>query len=256
MKRIASMGRGGVGKSSFIAGLARCLKEKGPLLLIDADADQCLAEMVGIDLEREGVKTIAEILCDIRNGDVKSKLDGMGMQEKLDYLLNLKGLYEGGAFDLICLGTKWTEGCYCRPNFLLKEIIDGLSKSYNYVLIDSPAGLEHLNRRLMSEVDDLFLIIGPSKKAFDNADRAARILNELKVGYRNLYLVANHEFPGELVGRLKEHVGFQYAGKLARDEAVARYNFEGESLLALGENSPFVQSIGDVVGNTLNSRKM
>ena len=58
------MGRGGTGKTSFVALMARYLIENGatPLLLVDADPDQNLAEMVGVDLESAGRKTIAELL--------------------------------------------------------------------------------------------------------------------------------------------------------------------------------------------------
>jgi len=49
------------------------------------------------------------------------------------------------------------------PNAGLKGALESLTKTYKYVLIDSPAGLEHLNRRITSKVDDIFDIIDPSK---------------------------------------------------------------------------------------------
>ncbi|MGB2856995.1 MAG: ArsA-related P-loop ATPase, partial [Dehalococcoidia bacterium] len=54
-KRIVSTGRGGTGKTTFTALATRYLA--GPLLLIDIDPDQSLADMLGIDLEKEGVRT-------------------------------------------------------------------------------------------------------------------------------------------------------------------------------------------------------
>ncbi len=52
MKTLVTIGRGGTGKSSFTALMAKCFIESGqsPLLLVDADPDQNLAEMVGVDL--------------------------------------------------------------------------------------------------------------------------------------------------------------------------------------------------------------
>ncbi len=66
MKTIVTMGRGGTGKTSFVALMAKYLIEQGetPLLLVDADPDQNLAEMVGIDLEAAGKQTISELLSD------------------------------------------------------------------------------------------------------------------------------------------------------------------------------------------------
>jgi CO dehydrogenase maturation factor len=56
-KKIVSTGRGGVGKSTFVALAARYLHP--PLLLIDLDPDQCLPEMVGVDLGRTKVATVS-----------------------------------------------------------------------------------------------------------------------------------------------------------------------------------------------------
>ena len=54
MKTLVTVGRGGTGKSSFTALMAKAFIEtnQSPLLLVDADPDQNLAEMLGIDLER------------------------------------------------------------------------------------------------------------------------------------------------------------------------------------------------------------
>ncbi|RLI36495.1 cobalamin biosynthesis protein, partial [Candidatus Bathyarchaeota archaeon] len=64
MKILASMGRGGVGKTTFIALTAKYLIEVGetPLLLVDADPDQSLGDMVGVDLASEGKKTITDLV--------------------------------------------------------------------------------------------------------------------------------------------------------------------------------------------------
>ncbi len=64
MKKIASMGGGGSGKTSFVALMTEYFIENGDtsLLLIDVDSNQNLGEIVGIDLKEEGEKTISELL--------------------------------------------------------------------------------------------------------------------------------------------------------------------------------------------------
>ncbi|MCX6354318.1 MAG: AAA family ATPase [Candidatus Aureabacteria bacterium] len=243
MKKIVSIGRGGVGKSCFIAGMARLLLDQGPLLLIDADPDQNLAEMLGLNLESDGVKTISEILFDIKGGKIEEKLSSSSLAHKIDYLLSQHGLYEGKNFDFLSLGTKWSEGCYCQPNNILKALIARLEQGYRYILIDSPAGLEHLNRRITATVDDIFAVVGPSKKSLDSARRAKRIVDELSIGYRNFYLVAGYNFPRELLATLTDDRAFRYAGALDYDEEVARLGLAGCSLLTLGDDSPFLKSI-------------
>lgn len=243
MKKIASIGRGGVGKTCFIAGLARVLAPKGPLLLIDADPDQNLAEAVGLDAEREGVKSVSELLFDVKAGRVDPRIEKAPLAEKVDYLLSRHGLYEGERFDLISLGTKWTEGCYCQPNNILKGLIARLEGGYRFVLIDSPAGLEHLNRRVTASLDDIFAVIGGSKKALDNARRAKRITEEIQIRFVRFYLAAGYDYPPEKAAGLAAVPDFTYCGPLARDPQVACISLAGGSILSLPDDSPFIESV-------------
>jgi CO dehydrogenase maturation factor len=61
LRIIASMGRGGTGKTSFVALVTKYFIEtdEKPLLLIDADPDQSLNEMVGVNLT--DAKTISDL---------------------------------------------------------------------------------------------------------------------------------------------------------------------------------------------------
>ena len=247
MTKSVAIGRGGVGKTCFIAGMARLLMDQGPLLLIDADPDHNLAEMVGLDMEAEGVHTVSDLLFDIKAGRVEEKLQSVSLAEKVDYLLSQKGVYEGPHFDFFSLGTKWSEGCYCQPNNILKGLVARLERNYRHVMIDSPAGLEHLNRRITSVVDDIFALIGPSKKSFDNARRAKRVIEEINIRYRNFYMVAGCDFPSECLKEIEGDRSFSYAGRLARDVDVARSCLEGRSLLGIRDDSPFLDSVRTVI---------
>jgi CO dehydrogenase maturation factor len=133
-----------------------------PLLLVDADPDQNLNEMVGVELAN--IKSISDLYCELM--EKGGTLTGVTPKDRMEAKIWEKGLYEGESFDMLSLGTKWTEGCYCMPNAALKAAIPCLVENYKYTLIDSPAGLEHLNRRITSKVDDIFDVLDPSKKAF------------------------------------------------------------------------------------------
>lgn len=251
MKKIVSIGRGGVGKTVFIALLAKYFKDQKPVLLIDADPDQSLAEMVGIDLEKSGIKTISELLFDVKFERIEQSLKSFALADKIDYLFNQNGVYEGKYFDFISIGTKWSEGCYCQPNNILKGIISRIEKNYNYILIDSPAGLEHLNRRISSSVDEIFAIIDPSWKAFENTKRAYKLVNEINIEFKNFYTIANYRFPDEQLGLIEKETGLKFVGKLKYDKDVENYSVFGkatfESIFELREDSPAFISLKEIL---------
>ncbi|UCB60967.1 MAG: AAA family ATPase [Candidatus Bathyarchaeota archaeon] len=244
MKRLVSVGRGGSGKTTFIALTAKHLIEIGetPLLLVDVDPDQNLAEMVGVDLKEQGKKTVSELLLEtfLQRGGTTV---GVPPSERIEGQIWEKGLYEGNSFDLIAVGTKFIEGCYCLPDAALKTALEGLTKTYRHVIVDSPAGLEHLNRRITSQVDDIFDIIDPSQKSFHHIERAYRVAKEVKINFKNFYVVAGYRVPGELEAEIKERVRHPYLGKIAYDKNVEKLVLTGKSLLELPPTSPAYVSV-------------
>ena len=248
MKRLVTMGRGGSGKTSFVALMTKYFIEKGetPLLLIDSDPDQNLSEMVGIDLREEGRKTVSELL-------VETFLEGGGTtvgvppSQRLESKIWEVGLYEGNYFDFMAIGTKFIEGCYCLPNTALKNALGGLTKSYEYVIIDSPGGLEHLNRRIASQVDDIFDIIDPSQKSFHHVERAYRVAKEVKIDFNNFYVVGGNRVPDEWEAEVEKRTKLEYLGKISYDKEVENYVLYGKPLLDLPDSSLAYSSVKKIL---------
>lgn len=242
MKTLVTVGRGGTGKSSFTALMAKCFIEAGtsPILLVDADPDQNLAEMLGIDLKEAGKSTIADLIVStfIEQGGTTV---GVPPTQRIESRIWENGLYEGKNFDFMAVGTKWVEGCYCMPNSALKGALESLTKNYEYVLVDSPAGLENLNRRITSEVNDIFDILDHSKKSQDHVRRAVRIAKEVSMKFDNFYLIGGYRFPAELGPQAEADLKYKYLGKIVADEQLDEYVLEGKSLLDLpNDNKAFV----------------
>ncbi|MCL2172098.1 MAG: AAA family ATPase [Nitrososphaerota archaeon] len=250
MKTLVTIGRGGTGKSSFTALMAKAFVEAGksPILLVDADPDQNLAEMVGIDLKEAGKSTIADLIVStfIEGGGTTF---GVSPAQRIENRIWENGLYEGQHFDFLGVGTKWIEGCYCMPNTALKGALESLTKTYEYVLIDSPAGLENLNRRITSRVDDVFDILDHSKKSQDHVQRAARIIQEVDMQYKNFYLVGGYRFPDELGKQAEVALKFPYLGKIAQDSQLDDYVLNGQSLIDLPNDNAAYLSVKKVLKN-------
>ena len=247
MKTIVTMGRGGTGKTSFVALMAKYLMEKQatPILLVDADPDQNLAEMVGVDLEASGKKTIEELLSEtfIAQGGTTV---GIAPSKRIENRLWEQGLYEGGSFDLFAVGTKWVEGCYCLPDAALKNALGAITKQYRYILIDSPGGLEHLNRKIASDIDIIFDVIGPSSKSFAHVRRAHHVIQEVGIRYRRFYVIGGYAFPAHLNSRVAAETGLLYGGKIQEDPYIADQVMAGKSLLDTPLQSPAYRSVSAI----------
>jgi CO dehydrogenase maturation factor len=250
MKILVTMGRGGTGKTSFVALMTKYFIELGevPLLLVDSDPDQNLGEMVGVDLHEHGKKTISELLIEtfLEQGGTTV---GVPPSERIESRIWAQGMYEGEHFDFVAVGTKWIEGCYCLPDAALKSALESLTKNYKYVLVDSPAGLEHLNRRITSKVDDIFDVIDPSKKSFDHVGRAYRVAKEVKIAFQNFYVVGGFRFPESLENQAKKVLPFKFLGRVAYDENVEEYVLAGKSLLGLPPETPAYISVKRIMEN-------
>jgi CO dehydrogenase maturation factor len=244
MKTLVTVGRGGTGKSSFTALMAKSFIEAGaaPILLVDADPDQNLGEMLGVDLKEAGKSTIADLIVStfIEHGGTTV---GVAPTQRIESRIWENGLYEGKNFDFMAVGTKWVEGCYCMPNSALKGALESLTKNYKYVLIDSPAGLENLNRRITSKVNDIFEILDHSKKSLDHVRRAIRIIKEVDMGFENFYLVGGYRFPAELGQAAEDDLKFKYLGKIAQDELLDDYVLTGKSLIDLPNDNKAYLSV-------------
>jgi CO dehydrogenase maturation factor len=243
-QKIVSTGRGGVGKSSFVALMSRYLKP--PSLLIDLDPDLSLADMMGMNFREENKRTVSEALYDVIDTRKRQPGSVITTQELMESLLWSDCLYEGKKIDLITLGTKLTEGCFCAPDNLLRKTIPKLANNYTNVVIDSPAGVEHLNRNIVSDINDLFVICDPSDKSLKHITRIKEIMNAIGTKYDHFYVVANHEFDQETEEYLWE-TGEDYVGKMEYDADLEKYNLEGKSLLELPEDSPALQSIKKIL---------
>ncbi len=251
---VLATGRGGTGKSSFVALLSRYLKS--PLLLLDIDPDQSLGAMLGVDLEADQgkteagadspLRTLSDLTSRIEDEDAFAELGGSPATVKIPLLLQWYTQFQSERFDLISLGPKWTAGDYRSANFLFEFIIPAVGERYANIVIDSPAGLEHLNRKVVPRLDDLFVVLDPSRKSLVHVERVKRITREVGISYRRLFLVGNYEFDAEAEEMLAA-TGETYLGKVDFDPALKRRNLRGESLLELPDDSPACASIRRII---------
>jgi len=235
---IALAGKGGTGKTTIAALLIRHLMErkKGSILAIDADPSSNLNLVLGMEVEQ----TVGDIreemarLVQSSSALAGSMPGGMSKQDYLDYQIQL-ALVEDERVDLLAMGRPEGPGCYCAANQMLRLIIDRLASSYNYVVIDNEAGMEHLSRRTTRDVDVLLLVSDPTRRGLIAAQRMAEMVPELDIGVGHLYLILNR-LRGEMPASLSEamtQMGLQLLGTVPEDPMMAEFEFSGRPLVEL-----------------------
>jgi CO dehydrogenase maturation factor len=241
---VAVAGKGGTGKTLVSALLVSYLVDggRGPVLAIDADPSTNLDLTLGTTIE-ETVGDIREDTSEqVSTGTFAS---GISKPEYLEIRVN-QAITEEKGYDLLAMGRPEGPGCYCAANNMLRQCIDRLSKSYNYVVIDNEAGLEHLSRRTTQNVDLLLIVSDPTMRGLKTAERVTQLIEELKTQVSNTRLIINRVPTGSddepaLPLELSEFIdekGLKLAGLIPMDPLVAEYDVVGQPLVQLPQESP------------------
>jgi CO dehydrogenase maturation factor len=239
---IAVSGKGGTGKTVVSSLLVRLLKDSGDLLVIDADPDSNLPEVLGTPVE----KTI---------GDVREELleerDKLAPEMSWANLLEYKiqgAMEETDEYDLLSMGRPEGPGCYCAVNNVLRGIIDKLAKNYDHVVIDTEAGLEHLSRRTTQDVDIMLVVTDSSRRGLETARRIVDLASHLKIKFKDIPVIINRTSPEneEILKKAAEEMGLKVIGVIPEDEGVRTLDMEGRPLTELPEDSGALRAVKDI----------
>ena len=175
-KIVITSGKGGVGKTTTVANLGINIAQKGKrVCMIDADLGLNNLDMV-LGLEN----LIVYDLSDCVEGRCRPK-------QALIQSRNCKNAY------LLPSVHSFTKN---DGSERFKELIDGLSTCFDYILIDCPAGVGEEFRRAVYLADEAIVVTTPHLFALRDADKVLANLRSLKM--ENVALVVNR-VRGDLV---------------------------------------------------------
>lgn len=245
---IAVSGKGGTGKTMVSASLVRILAATGAdVLAIDADPDSNLPEALGVSVSG----TVGEVREQLKRDTAAGRLPPSANKwDILDYRI-MESITETDDFDLLVMGRPEGSGCYCAVNTMLRRIIENIAENYDYIVIDTEAGLEHLSRRTTQNVDVMMVVTDPSKRGILTARRILELSRELEIKFRKVFLVLNRVQEGDLE-KLEIDDDLEVIGVIPEDPLVSRYDMEGRSLYELPEDSAAFRAIKKVAGKILS----
>jgi len=248
---IAVSGKGGTGKTVISSLIVRLLSEQEDirLLAIDADPATSLPYALGVQFN----KTVGDIR-EKTYADAKNASAAVG-NTPLDMLLEneMKNIMVGTPeFSLLVMGRPEGPGCYCLINSMLRYIMDKVSRKFDVTVIDCEAGLEHLSRRTIRNVDLLLMVTDPTARGMNTAKSIKALAQSLDITVGRLCLVVNKVTEDDqlLYGKLED-----ICGLIPLDPNVTKYDREGKPIADLPSDSPVVKAVGDLLQNTFYSSR-
>ncbi len=245
---IAVAGKGGVGKTTICGMLIDylCSKGQGPVLVVDADANANLNEVLGVEVET----SLGAIREEMAQAELKGTVPtGMTKAEYAEFKFN-SALIEEDDFDMLVMGRTQGKGCYCYVNGVLKTQVDKYARNYKYVVMDNEAGLEHVARGTLPRVDTMLLISDCSRRGIQAAARVKQTIDEMELKPGRLGLIVNRAPGGVLEEGVKAEIekhGLELLGVLPQDEGVYRCDCDGEPSARLPGDNPVKQALKTIL---------
>ena len=192
--KLAVTGKGGVGKTTFAAVLARLYAGEGRrVLCADVDPDANLGMALGLSAQEvNSITPISKMrkLVEERTGANEFnkffKLNPQVSDIPDKYARDINGV------KLLVMGTVETggSGCVCPEHVMLKAVLSSLVlRKDDVVIMDMEAGLEHLGRGTASFMDRFVVVIEPGERSVQTYHKVKQLAAD--IGVRNINVVAN-----------------------------------------------------------------
>lgn len=249
---IAIAGKGGVGKTTLTGLIIQYLgkKGKGPILAVDADANSNLNEVLGVEVE--------ETLGDIREEVARAEMSkdnpippGVSKADYMEFKFD-DALIEDDDYDLLVMGRTQGKGCYCFVNGLLQAQLQRLEKNYPYIIVDNEAGMEHISRGVLPNMEVAILVSDCSRRGVQAVGRIAQLIKECDMHPKKVGLIINRAPNGVLNEGTKAEIekqGLTLLGVVPQDVTVYEFDCDGTPIVDLPEDSPVRKAIVEIIDN-------
>lgn len=176
--RVAIAGKGGAGKTTLSATLARLVARTGrPVVAIDADANPNLGYALGMSAQS------ASALEAVPSSSVSRRRGGPGLNVPIDDVIARYAVIGPDGVRLMGMGSPAhaDEGCLCSAHAVVSSLLEDLGGRERFVVVDMEASPEHVSRGTIRHADAVWLIAEPYYRSLETVRRMAALIAELNV---------------------------------------------------------------------------
>ncbi len=176
--RVAVAGKGGAGKTTISATLARLAARAGSrVVAIDADANPNLSVALGVPGDA------AAGLGPVPSALVSRRIGGAGLTVSIDDVLDRYALSAPDGVRLLGMGAPAhaEQGCLCSAHAVVSSLLEDLGGPERFVVVDMEASPEHLSRGTVRHVDAICLVAEPYYRSLETVRRMGALVAELPV---------------------------------------------------------------------------
>lgn len=225
--KIAITGKGGVGKTTIAALLAKeGVKAGYKVMAIDADPDANLGSYLGLDQkEITPLVELKDLIEERTGGSGFVKLNPQVEDIPDRFSKNLNGI------KLLNMGTitKGGTGCVCPENSFLKSLLKHILLDRDeLVIVDMEAGIEHLGRGTAEGVDALVVVITPDKSSLQTKDKVKQLAKD--IGLEKIYTVANKIRDTADKEIIRAHLKSSPLGSIGYHESIRTASRDGQPI--------------------------
>jgi CO dehydrogenase maturation factor len=193
LMKIAIVGKGGSGKTTLSATLARLLARRGfSVLAIDGDPNPNLGMALGV-----GAAEMARshslphsILKEHTNASGETEI--VGLAQPIEAITSEYGVPAPDGITLLrnVQLEHGGEGCLCSEHITVRDMVGYLvERSQQYTILDMEASVEHMGRGTPRYADVLLIVTEPYYRSLETTRRLAPLARD--IGITRLYVVAN-----------------------------------------------------------------
>jgi len=238
---VVTSGKGGVGKTTTTANLGMALARRGRrVAVIDADFGLRNLDLL-LGLENRVVYTAVDVLAG------QCRLEQALVKDKRQPNLVLLPAAQNRTKDAV------------QPE-QMKKIVGALTKVYEYILVDCPAGIEMGFQNAIAAAQEALIVTTPEIAAVRDADRVVGLLEANNI--KNIHLIINRIRPAMVqandmmsVEDVREILAVPLIGIVPDDEKVIVSTNKGEPLV-LAETLSLAGNAFDNIARRLEGEKV